>query len=99
MMKPLSASLPAVFAPVRTVAPLTDGTGLHALAASCASSSVDWSGLRCDFTPSTRYTADPITVGQPRAAYWPGFAQRGWQQCSYDWVVPSHPEFEVPICT
>ncbi len=98
-MRLLSASLPAFFAPVRTGAPLTDRTVVHARAASDSSSSVDCPALRCDLTPSTRYTADPITVGHPHAAYWPGFAQRGWRQCSYDWVVPCHLGFEVPICT
>jgi len=99
MMRPLSALLSAFLATVWTVAPRADRTGLHALAPACASSSVDCLGLRCDFTPTTRYTADPITVGHPHATYWPSFGQRGWRQCSYDWVVPSHLELEVPICT
>ncbi len=52
-MRPLSASLPEFLDPVRIVAPLTDCTGLHALALACSSSSVDCPELRYDFTPST----------------------------------------------
>jgi len=98
-MRPLSVSLPAFFARVRTVAPLPDRTAVNTQTASCASSSVDYPGLRCDLTPSTHYTADPMTAGHPHAAYWLGFTQHGWRQCSYDWLVPSHLECEVPICT